>query len=230
MRRINIYIIAVLSILQFSCSEDEKMFFDGPNSVYFRLADINEDVDMEEDTLSYTFALAPSEITKKKIKIPVEISGYATNYDRKYHIKIQEYDNIKNGVHFEQLTEEQILPSGQVFDTLEIVFNRISDMSDNKFRVDINIVSGGDFVVGLKENLFASVRVSDILEEPTWWSKWRWYLGSFSRVRYLKWIEIAGDLSDLSGKSPSWWNAPQEMTLAAELVRYFEEYPEMESN
>lgn len=217
--------VIFMALIAFSCSESDKILFDGPNSVYFRIADLDEEVKVNEDTLMHSFAFSPDEITQKLVKIPIEISGFAEQADRKYRIRIEEYGDIKSGVHFEEIAEEQTLKAGEVSDTLEVVLNRTVDMQHSSFKFGIHIQEGGDFVCGLKECLFVAVRVSDILEKPLWWDKWQTYFGDYHPIKYKKWMEIWGGTGDLSGKRADWWSSPSELTAVFELRVYFENNP-----
>lgn len=219
-----IYII-FLAFLALSCSESKHTFFDAPDSIHFRLYNFDKDIELEGDTIKYSFAFVSDDIKSKLLKIPIELAGYIKDFDRKYNIRVEEYGDTKNGVHFKKIIENQIFHAGKVRDTLKVLVNRTEDMLKSSFLLGIHIIEGDDLTTGLKEKLFVAIKVSDILEKPSWWDKWHTYFGDYNVIKFKKWIELWGGKGDLSGKYPGWGHSPKEVAAIFELRRYFENNP-----
>ena len=226
-----IWVALGLLVMGSACSEAEREMFSGPESINFCFPVTSEEIEdyklldssliFREDTMVYSFAF-DLESSERLISIPVEITGFAADYDRTYRVKVTEFNGAKAGVHYDPVAEEQILHAGKVKDSLQILFHRV-DMDQQARKIGLTIETGGDFVEGVKEKLFVAVQVSDILEEPDWWEDWVGCFGEYHPIKYREWMKLYGGTGDLSGKYPDWWAAPLELTLILELKRMFEE-------
>ena len=225
-----ILLLGIIFLSMFACSEAGKEMFEGPNSICFRFPTTSEDIEeyrkldssliFREDTVVYSFAF-DMEATEREICIPVQIAGFATEYDRKYKVTVEEYNGTQADVHYEAISEEQILGAGKTTDSLRVKFFR-RDMDKVARKIGLRIKTGGDFVEGTQERLFFAVQVSDILEKPSWWDQWSDCFGTYHPIKYREWIKLYGGTGDLTGKDADWWRASLELTLVLELQDLFE--------
>lgn len=214
-----------------ACSEADREMFEGPEAINFCLPMTSEEIEnyreldsslvFRDDTIVYSFAFDMVN-TERVISIPVEVTGFAHNQDRKYRVKVTDYNGAQAGVHYDPIAEEQILAAGKVKDSLQIRFHRV-DMDKQPRKIGLMIEAGGDFVEGVKERLFVAVQVSDILEKPEWWDDWEMCFGPYHPIKYREWIKLYGGTGDLTGKHPNWWTTPLEIILILDLKRIFEE-------
>ncbi len=232
MRRFNILIGMLLLYMVSACSEaDREMFeetaainFDIPltSSAITEYRKLDSTLIFREDTMVYSFAF-DLELQEREICVPVEITGFASDKDRKYIVEVEEMNGAKAGVHYEPISREQILGKGKTRDSLRIKFYRKDmDQPGQARKLGLRIKSGGDFIEGIEERLFVAVQVSDILEEPSWWKKWIGCFGMFHPIKYREWMKLYGGTGDLTDKDPDWWSAPLELTLILDLKALFE--------
>ena len=233
-------ILASVFFLQLgiACSEADRDLFEGPVGINFRIPKTSEEIKdyklrdssliFREDTMVYSFAFDMVN-TEREICVPVEVTGFAKEVDRKYYVEVVEYNGAKAGVHYDAVPTEHVLAAGKVKDSLRILFHRV-DMDKQARKIGITIKRGGDFIEGVKEKLFVAVQVSDILEKPDWWDNWIGCFGTFHPVKYREWMKLYGGTGDLTGKRPDWWYAPLELTLILDLKRMFEENEFLDEN
>ena len=221
--------IVSLGLLLFgACSEAKKEMFQGPEAIYFRIPQGDTTLIIRRDTIVYSFAF-DLEATQREICIPVEVTGFASAQERKYHVEVTPFGNTTANVHYNTVATEQTFPANKMIDSLRVVFLRHEEMQREVKKIGITIREGGDFIEGVTECLYIAIQVSDILERPEWWSAWQRYFGRFDTQVYRAWMRIWGGTGDLNPYKDltykSWSDAPQIMTAILELKRYFEENP-----
>ncbi len=226
MNRFYIGIIVALLLGMAACQEADKvMFTTDTDGIYFKLSNLKNDstLIMRQDTIMYTFAYDPEEVENRKIYVPVELVGSAVNRDRKYCIEIQAAPNTVEGVDYEPVKTEWVFPSGKTQDSLHIVWKRNLSMQKEVKKLNIRIMSGGDFDGGVEEKLFVALQASDILEKPDWWDAWEVGFGPWHPIKLREWIKIWGR-QNLPTKPwmLSFSSYPQECTAIVKLHDLFE--------
>lgn len=228
MNRIAILIIGLWILCGIACQEADKEMFDGNETgLYFELGKLKEDktLILREDTVMYTFAYDDvEEVHQREVFIPVELAGFAAGRERTYRIEIEAAANTKEGVDYEPLAPEQVYSADKTVDSLRFVWKRNPSMQKEVKKVNIRIVSGGDFEAGVEEKLFVSLQASDILEEPAWWKAWEAAFGSWHPTKLREWIKIWGkeDLPAKLWNGPNFFDYPQECTAIVKLHDLFE--------
>ena len=154
-------ILASVFFLQLgiACSEADRDLFEGPVGINFRIPKTSEEIKdyklrdssliFREDTMVYSFAFDMVN-TEREICVPVEVTGFAKEVDRKYYVEVVEYNGAKAGVHYDAVPTEHVLAAGKVKDSLRILFHRV-DMDKQARKIGITIKRGGDFIEGVKE-------------------------------------------------------------------------------
>lgn len=214
-------IISIILLLIFACGEANKEMFKGPESIYFRVPQGDTTLIIREDTIVFSFAFDLNS-SQREILIPVEISGFPTDYDRKYMVEVTNIGDTKAGIHYETISKEQVLPAGKMTDSLKVIFYRTEDMGKSAKKIGISIQDGGELIKGVEECLYMAIQVSDILEKPEWWNTWEDYFGRYDPQVYREWMRIWGGTGDISEYTePGWWQAPQVLTALIDLRSYF---------
>jgi hypothetical protein len=229
MKRISIVhiIVAGILVLVAACSEAEKELFHAPDAIYFRMPEGDTSLVVREDTVVYSFAFDPDSITRREICIPVEIIGFASNRDREYLVEVIHVGDAREGVHHDTIRPVQVFRAGRTRDSLRVVLFRTADTRQQAKKIGLRVRPGGDFIEGVRECLFVTIQVSDILERPTWWNDyWNPYFGgTYDPQIYRAWMGIWGGTGDISAyRYPSWWDCPQVLTAIIDLKRYFDEH------
>lgn len=228
MNRIAIIIIGLWILCGIACQEADKEMFDGNETgLYFELGKLKEDktLILREDTVMYTFAYDDvEEVHQREVFIPVELAGFAAGRERTYRIEVEAAANTKEGVDYEPLAPEQVYSADKMVDSLRFVWKRNPSMQKEVKKVNIRIVSGGDFEAGVEEKLFVSLQASDILEQPAWWEAWEAAFGSWHPTKLREWIKIWGkeDLPAKLWNGPNFFEYPQECTAIVKLHDLFE--------
>lgn len=229
MKRLIYTSVFICFILFFTegCQEADKLMFHELNALSVRVPRYDQSLLCRGDTVTYSFAFENVAVTEKTIKIPVEAAGFAKSYDRTYHIALTLGKDVVNGVNFKELTTEQTIHAEMGIDTLEVTLYRTKDILEGSKLFKLELVEGGDFVLGIEGVTSMIIRFSDVLEEPAWWVNWKKYFGPFHRIKYQEWMRIWGGTGDLTGSK--YWGgistAPKEIMAIKELQKYFEENP-----
>lgn len=227
MNRIGIIIIGLWILCSTACQDADKEMFDvNETGLYFKLKSLEKDktLILREDTVVYTFAYDDvEEVRQREVYIPVELVGLAAGQERTYRIEVEAAANTQEGVDYESLATEQIYSAGKTVDSLRFVWKRNPSMQKEVKKVNLRIVSGGDFGTGVEEKLFVSLQASDILEKPAWWDAWEAAFGSWHPTKLREWIKIWGR-EDLPANpwSISFYDYPQECTAIVKLHDLFE--------
>lgn len=226
MNRFYIGIVVLVTGWLTACREtDKEMFDEGMAGIYFKIQNLKKDstLILRQDTIVYTFAYDSEEVTGREVCIPLELIGDAGNRERNYRVEVKAAENTVEGRDYEPIVSEQVFPAGKITDSLRITWKRNSSMHQEVKKLDIAIVLGGDFSVGLEEKVFVSLQVSDILEKPLWWDDWEDGFGSWHPTKLREWIKIWGR-KDLP--VDPWFLAfaayPQECTAIVKLHDLFE--------
>ena len=162
-------------------SENDFIVYDTNNSyIYFNTA----------DSLEYSFAFDPSEVTSYTFKVPIAISGIATDRDREYKIEIIEEETTATNNEYDISQINPIVRKGLGFDTLYITVNRTEILKTEKKSISIELLDNEEFKQGREDRLKAKIIFSDIVIEPIWWEDWESIFGPFYIETYLKWKEI----------------------------------------
>ncbi len=218
--------IVLLILFFISCREDDLMFHE-LNAISMRIPRYDPSLLFRGDTVTYSFAFENVAVTEKTIKIPIELAGFATSHDRNYRIALELGEDVVNGENFKELLSDQVFHAGVGVDTLEVTVYRTKDIKQKSKLFKLELVEGGDLILGIEGETSMIIRFSDVLEEPAWWVNWKKYFGDFHPIKYQEWIRIWGGTGDLSGGK--YWGgistAPKEIMAIRELQKYFEENP-----
>lgn len=236
--KIYIAIALCLTLWMTACRDaDREMFSDSRSGVYFKLENLAEDTTLvvRQDTVVYTFAYESEEVQEREVCLPVELVGLAADRERKYRIEVLPAANTVEGIDYQTINLEQVFAAGKTVDSLRVVWNRDTSMARVAKRLDIRILGGDDFGLGVKEYTYVSLQVSDILEEPDWWEAWSSALGDYHPTKLREWYKIYG-MNPLPEITSAWEISfmmyPQECAAIMQLKELFdnEEFYDEEGN
>lgn len=192
MKTINMILLLFLGIFFVSCDKSDVESYEQKAGVYF-----------SSTTYSFSFKDEPG-ISKKTIKIPVEVTGVALDKDREFKIIALSKDSVK----IDRATEKfkacaksnqyvigkGIVEAGKYTGYAEIEINNTSELADSVYAVMYTIIPTEDFpetLLTLRNSLYLELSFSDRLIQPANWRWLKWYFGDYST---------------------SWWNYIREVT------------------
>lgn len=231
MKKINIYIILIISLGLVACQEVDKLMYNDFAGIHIKIPKDNKTLILRGDTLVYSFAFEKPEIKEKILYIPVEIEGFRSNKDREFKVKLLENGTTaKVGVNYEALKDYYIVKANSGKDSIPVKVMRTLDIREKAKSIALELVATKDFQIGIKDKQRVHLSISDILEEPEWWKGWKFFLGDYHRIKYQEWMKIKGGKGKLpmvEGKNPYqiYFGYPTELVLIMELRLYFEKNP-----
>lgn len=189
MKKIPLIIIS-LSILA-ACKKAEEMRFNNAANIHYNLEN------NKKDSLIYTFAYKPT-LRQDTVFLPVQLSGVIEDKDRIYHAYVvKDSSTAMEGVHFEPLKPEYILPAGKGTTTLPVILYNVSELENRTVSVIIRLKGSSDLGINTpidelgKDMLRARIVYSATLEMPDWWNMWE---GSYySRTKHQLFLIVTGE-------------------------------------
>lgn len=228
----HLFISGLLCLFYAACSENDKLLFNDNASIYFRIPKGDTTLIIQADTVVYSFAFEDPELVNTFVmRLPVESTGLAPSYERKYKIHIvPELSTAIEGTDFQALQETYTMPAQKGLDTLLLTVNRTESMQVAPKNLVLEMVATDDFKLGPQERVRIYLRISDILERPEWWDEWEPYMGAYGRKKHDKWLKIWGKdplPTDVSMIHPFY--TPKELMAIQDLRIYFEQNPTYEN-
>jgi hypothetical protein len=190
------YILFMCSLVFLSsCNKDIDSFDNSKNYIYFdvpfKVDDYGNKTTTRVDSIYYSFALDDASITSHTFKIPINTISLPANKDRSYKVEVVTDKTTAEDTDWDKTClENTIVKAGSVFDTLLVKVNRTSILRKAVRSITFRIVGNENFSEGYNNLLTAKISFSDVLDPPSWWSKWQYIFGDYCREKYLKWREI----------------------------------------
>lgn len=221
---LKIFIILAVLPLVVMCKEADKLMFDSPAGINFMLPEEGEApaLIIRGDTIVYTFAY-DADISQREIRIPVDLTGFASDTERTYHIEVKEAANTHASTDYVALSTTQTFPAGVSSFYLPVTFLRNTEMATEVKKLEIRIKSGGELTAGVEEKLFVALSVSDFLQKPEWWDHWSVGFGEWHSIKLREWIKLWGDAPLSTASNTNWFQSPQECMAITRLKDLFDE-------
>lgn len=171
-------LFALVSLLLFSCAEDEIKPYHGGQYIYF-----SQLMDSKEEVISASFNNYPGkdEIT---VKIGLGLVGDPVKNPAPYKVIVVDTAttaNIKNYA----LPENPTFKVNSATDTLELKLTRTDDLVED-VKLCLQLVPNDYFQGSLKQYERIKIVFNNIISQPLWWTKevTTVYLGNYSREKY----------------------------------------------
>lgn len=190
-----ISILIAATALFAACGQDIEGYDKSDAYIYFNVPFVKDqygrDTKTRVDSIYYSFALEDISVTSAIIKVPVNITGIAKDYDRDYKVEVvTEQTTASDSDWDKSLISATSIKRGEFRDTLFIKVNRTAELRNTWKHITFRILPNDEFATGYDNLLQAKVSFSDILSPPDWWEKWKASFGEYSREKFIKWQEI----------------------------------------
>lgn len=186
----NIFLIIVLFLSIFSCSENERMVFEGESRVYFK------NISKDKDTITFSLAPKPSGTT---FDIPVALAGYKLTSDKKMRVEIvKEGTTAIEGTHY-KLDEEHVFPADTFATSIPIViYKEDPELRTATKYLTIKLVPTSDLNIIYDDKVKVVLAITLQLKTPTGtgyygdMTSFKRLFGDYSKKKHELIIEMAG--------------------------------------
>ena len=195
------YIIILLGLFLWSCTQEEMPLYNGKTCVYFAVKNpLNESKFADE--MNFSFGLL--NVMDSVFQIPVAATGDLADHDR-YFDFVVDSTTATEGVHFE-LPEQGVIPAGKNVGAISIPLHRIVD-DEQIYNLHLRLIPNETFELNLPEayvdqDTVDLVRMtfnfSSSISTPRMWMD-AWF-GYFSVAKY-------NTFSEVCGKDASYWDS-----------------------
>lgn len=237
MKKKLIYSMTVIfGALFFSCKENTDLFlYDQEKpTVYFGLkyavnsGSINTAVGI--DSLEFSFTSIDVESDSHIIKVPVHISGNASDTARPYGLQVVAEDTNLEKEYYSILRSE--IGAGLFVDTLEVEIYKHEELQEVIKRLTLRLQANEYFDEGYVNNQQIKMDLSNVLLKPEWWDTWESVFGPYSHEKYQMWTIIYHEKADgyldytynyknMPGRALQAWY-PSTFSFISQLKDYFE--------
>lgn len=190
-------LIATVALLLGSCDTPLKQKTEelgiSTTGAYQGSAKIYFDQSNTADTLvSYSFGANPIEVHSYVVKVPLRVIGDKSGLPRAYQVEVvKDKTTAQSGVHYTPLQQTYQFRAGEYTDTLRIELLRDA-LSPDQAKPDtltIRLVSTDDLSVAFEAHNQVMVTFDNYLAEPSTWGYYVYFMGAYSRIKYIKLLE-----------------------------------------
>ena len=189
------YIISLVVLLTgglVSCDRADIPTYSGDSYIHFTQ-------DQEKAVYRFSFATLPGE-SEYTLKIPMTVIGTRPVEDLPYKI-----DVVTSGDNCTTLSADSydipqpVFHKGGFTDTLAVNLHKTAELDTQELKLVLTVQDNENYLMGPEANRLATIYVSNILSQPSWWDDEFEYafLGSYSDEKYTAFI-VATGVSDLS--------------------------------
>lgn len=201
--RTTTYIISCITavLLLAACKKAEELKYQEDPRVYFTKYVPNP------DSIIYSFAVQPNDITTTTVPLTFRIMGTAVNRDRVINLQVDDSSTAKLGYHF--TLGKLVIPAGQYQAEVPVTIYRKPGLKDSLLNAYFTVKESADFKPGYddytsslikKTRLQYKITVNDYLLKPTSWECCiAGYLGAYSATKFRFVILVTGKTSWDSG-------------------------------
>lgn len=184
-------IIAMLSIVLFSCKKEEPLAYNTADNIYFDLTpDIKDD---KADSIVYSFAYNP-EKDMDTILIPIRLAGIRQPVARKFSIGVVDTSTTAiASLHYKPLEQEYTLAADSgTFMLPLIVYSKDTALKNKTVILTLSLEASSELGISFKSLRRGFIKLSNRLEKPLWWDVWSGELTVYSRVKHELFIRTSG--------------------------------------
>lgn len=210
-RSFNILIpAACILFLAVSCKKETLMTYAAADNIYFNYTyQVPSGPLYFVDSTNITFAFSPDAQKDSVIRIPVAVTGTASNADRTFSVTVDPGSTATAGTDY-VLPDNFIVHAGRITDTMLVKLNRTAALKTNTLFFMLRLKETTDFKTQLTyrsrspydlTNIAAGdttamqtfkVLVSDQLQAGPYWDSYSYYFGDFSEKKVRLMNEIVG--------------------------------------
>ena len=147
-------------------------------------------VESRTEKLIYSFAVKPSSLVEDNVNVNLRLQGRISNNDRVVKVGyVPDSTTAIEGIHFR--LNEGLIKAGEYEGTVPVTVIRTPEMKNQSFRIKLKFLKNEWFDIGVAEDSYITLEISDILTQPTNWPQWYGF-GTYSENKYRFVIEILG--------------------------------------
>ncbi|WP_127126943.1 DUF4843 domain-containing protein [Pseudoflavitalea rhizosphaerae] len=203
-----------LLFMAVSCKKEALMKYKSADNVYFNylvgVDPVNNNLGYYIDSIDLTFSFSDPSVQDSILKIPVGVTGVATDQDRSFSLAIDPSSTAKPGLNYE-LPETFLIRAGKIEDTIRIKVNRTPELKSNMLTLLLTLQENDQFKTQFKfrprqgnsqtnirdqdtiRTTTFKVRMADMLAAgPYWDTYYFWHFGTFSEKKVRLMNQVAG--------------------------------------
>ncbi len=155
------------------------------------------------DSIIYSFAVQPNDVTTTTVPLTFRIMGTAVNRDRVINLQVDDSSTAKVGYHF--TIGKLVIPANEYQAVVPVTIYRKPGLKDSLLNAYFTVKESADFKPGYddyastfnkKTRLQYKITVNDYLLKPTSWECCiASYLGAYSATKFRFVILVTGKTS-----------------------------------
>ena len=223
------YISGLLAVMLLTgCNENEQMVWKNIPGIY--LSEYSNEV----DTVYHTFTTSVGDIDT--VKLDVKLAGRLLDEPRNFHFIVNESSSAVEGLHYQTLAENYVVPAKEAMVTVPIYVLKKGDELDDKIvTLALTLEPDDGLTLAYTDRVHVRILITNQLIRPSYWDMpLSLYFGPYSKAKHQKCIEIMGhdfplkeeDLMDYNGVSGySYW-----MRAGRQVCNYYATHTEYDEN
>ena len=180
---ISILGLSLLGLLVHSCEKDEINQYEQSPTVYF-----------SEYSRTYTFTENLDKLSMgfDTLRIPLQISGFATDYDREVAMEVVADDTLHTAEADMFSIGKGRIPANQFKGHIPLRINYTPALDDSIYKIRVKLVPTTDFPGVDLEGHKVTISITNKMTEPSNWPRIRRYFGPYSNSWYRFILEATG--------------------------------------
>lgn len=188
--------LSLLALLN-SCREQEAALYSDEPKISFTRGD---DGYGQQDSVTQSFFLLPTDQMRDTVWVELSLEG--TPYSVPRSIKIEqtnagEAGAAEAGIHYVAFDDPEIadamqLPANAVTVNIPVILLLDNSLYNEKVAIEMTVAENENFKPGIEENRNFKVTTTAMAEEPSTWSTWQYYFGTWGSVKMKFIIDYVG--------------------------------------
>ena len=203
----NIFFILLFCAAMLGCKKDKPLLYNSQDNIYLDY--------VAKDTLSYSFALHPSQVADT-VWVPVIISGKMAKVDRHFQLMVvPDSTTAVANLDYEPLKASYTMPADSgVVHVPVIIKSTDTALASKSVVLTVRVSGGTDFATQLGASIRTKeILFSDRLQKPDWWTYWGpAELGAFTRTKYQLFLISSGTIDMAIEGTPDFYlSVPRDL-------------------
>ncbi|MDH6343266.1 hypothetical protein M2480_001255 [Parabacteroides sp. PFB2-12] len=191
-----IFLSSLFALLWTSCQNDGFYYQD---EARVRLEGPKEWA-LETDSLAFSFAAYPSEITRQEMNMSLFVMGYNSPAERKVKLRVVSEKSTAKSSQYE-MPAEVTIPANAYNANFTITLLRTEELLQETVRLYIEIEPSSDFTSGVIEQDHFLLKWNDVLSKPqNWDTELKEFFGAYSQTKHRFIIDTLaiGEFKDMN--------------------------------